>query len=386
MSTNKNKWFEISLFDHWGDQPHGIARVTQNLFLSSLESEEDRYFYYCMRSDKYVVPRSVEYFKKLATGGASFSFDGMPEADDFQAAVSDGDRILITGAGWGLKHYLSLLREIKSEKQVKIACIIYDIIAVHSPQFFLEEFAGLVANYQREIVDLVDHVACISNHTELDVKAHLIKDAAKTTSVFTMGADFPAYRSEVSVADDIEVPAGKFILTVGTIEARKNHLLLYYVLRKLILLHGDDAPDLVVVGKVGWLSSNVLELMRRDPVVNRKVHILNGVADSVLEKLYQSCLFTVYPSFYEGYGLPILESLGRGKVCLCSNTSSMKEITPFADLTFDPYDSEQAFTVVNQVFAGEGVLAGREESLSKLNFTHSWKDSYAELATWFDAS
>lgn len=380
--SNK-KWLEISLYDHWGSQPHGIARVTQNLFIASLEAEDVGYFYYCMKSDKFVVPYRIDYFKSVALGEATFSLDSLPEADDFQSRVSEGDKVLITGAGWGLKNYLSLLRKIKTNHKVKLACIIYDIIAVHSPQFFLEEFAGLVSEFQKDIVDIVDHVACISHHTELDVKQYLIKDGAQTTSVFTMGADFPCLESDKCEVSNFEFLEKKFILTVGTIEARKNHLLLYYVMRNLVLVHGNDAPDLVIVGRVGWLSNNVLELMRRDPLVNRKVHLLNAVTDSTLERLYRASLFTVYPSFCEGYGLPILESFGRGKICVCSNTSSMKEITPFNDLTFDPYDAAQAFNVINRLLVDEHLLAERQTELGKFNFEHSWRDSYLALTSWF---
>jgi glycosyltransferase involved in cell wall biosynthesis len=381
MSKN---WFEISLCDHWSNQPHGIARVTQNLFISSLASDNVGYFYYCMKSNRFVVPRSVDAFKKIAVGEIGFSQDVLPESDDFESNISAGDRVLITGAGWGLKCYLENLRELKYHHGAKLACVIYDIIAVHSPQFFLGDFSELVAGFQREIVSFSDHVACISRHTEFDVRNFLIGQGAQTTSVFTMGADFPAFQCESIESSKYSSVSGDFILTVGTIEARKNHLLLYYVMRKLVQQFGDQAPDLVIVGKVGWLSGDVLELFRRDPLVNSKVHILNAVNDSELEWFYRESIFTVYPSFYEGYGLPILESLGRGKICVCSNTSSMKDINPFEDFTFDPYDPEQAYKIISKLFSDVQLRLDRERMVLELNFEHSWRDAYCELTSWFD--
>jgi glycosyltransferase involved in cell wall biosynthesis len=389
MTQMTNKWIEIALYDHWSDQPHGIARATQNLFLASLSDPQYKYFYYCLVRQEFVVPEDIQYFVDIAQGRTAYANDRLPKAVPFETCIGTGDRVMITGAGWGLKDYLEQLRAIKTKSTARLACIIYDIIAVHSPQFFLGDFAALVAGFQRQIVALADHVACISRHTESDVRTHLIRQGSQTTSVFAMGADFPATPQTVRQPPQSHAShstSRPYILSVGTIEARKNHLLLYYLMRKLVLTYGDDVPDLIIVGKVGWLSNDAIEFMRRDPLVKEHIHILNSVNDAELEDLYQSCLFTIYPSFYEGYGLPVLESLGRGKVCVCSNTSSMQEITPFPELTFDPYDPMNAFGIVSRLVRSKDELAGYERSLRERNFNLSWADSFEALSSWLELS
>lgn len=378
----KKNWFELGLYNHWSEQPHGIARVTLNLFIASLSDKTIEYFYYSQKKKKFIKPFKIDYFIKLSKGNLKYKEEELPDGIELESEIGFNDKIMITGAGWGYENYLSELKLIKNNKKAKLSCIIYDIIAIHSPHFFLEEFADLVGNFQRELMQLVDHVACISKNTENDVINYLTNWKNKTSSVFKMGSDFPITKKKSKNKKVNAILKKDFILSVGTVEARKNHLLLYYVIKKLVLKLGLHAPHLVIVGNQGWLTENVVEFIKRDPDVKDKIHILNSIDDSSLEELYKTCLFTIYPSFYEGYGLPILESFGRRKVCICSNTSSMLEITPFKDLTFDPYDPEHAYAVVyktlNKKFRNE-----REAKLAKFDFSHKWKDSYNELATWF---
>ncbi|MHA4875417.1 glycosyltransferase, partial [Enterococcus faecium] len=84
-------------------------------------------------------------------------------------------------------------------------------------------------------------------------------------------------------------------------------------------------PDLVCVGGRGWLNDHVYAALDRDPELAEKVRIISGLTDSHLALLYSTCLFTVYLSTYEGWGLPVTESLCYGKVPLLSDTSSLPE-------------------------------------------------------------
>lgn len=118
-----------------------------------------------------------------------------------------------------------------------------------------------------------------------------------------------------------------YALMVGTIEARKNHLLALQAWADLIAEYGAEAvPDLVCIGRLGWHSEAFLEAYRDTCGLGGKVSVLSGgVSDEDLGRFYRHALFTVYPSRYEGWGLPVSEALAFEKVTIAASNSSLPE-------------------------------------------------------------
>jgi hypothetical protein len=120
--------------------------------------------------------------------------------------------------------------------------------------------------------------------------------------------------------------AGRYVLLVSTIESRKNHLGAFNAWLALIKKHGAASiPDLVCVGNAGWLNAEVHAKLDSSPILESKVKLLSRLSDAELTALYRNCLFTLYPSHYEGWGLPVTESLCHGKMVLSSDSSSLPE-------------------------------------------------------------
>ncbi|MDB5663101.1 MAG: glycosyltransferase family 1 protein, partial [Sphingomonas bacterium] len=127
-----------------------------------------------------------------------------------------------------------------------------------------------------------------------------------------------------------------FVLFVSTIEARKNQVGAVDAWHQLILKHGKDkVPQLVLVGKRGFGSEQALDRVALNPDLTDRVTVLHGATDAELEALYRKCLFTIYPSIYEGWGLPVTESLIHGKVPLTSNNSSLPQAGGGFSVQFD---------------------------------------------------
>jgi glycosyltransferase involved in cell wall biosynthesis len=118
-----------------------------------------------------------------------------------------------------------------------------------------------------------------------------------------------------------------YALLVGTVEARKNHLLALKGWQRLVERHGQDAvPDLVCIGRLGWHADEFLQQYVATQGLSGKVSLLsNSVSDVDLARFYAHADFTVYPSRYEGWGLPVSESLAFGKVAITANNSSLPE-------------------------------------------------------------
>jgi len=144
-----------------------------------------------------------------------------------------------------------------------------------------------------------------------------------------------------------------FILSVGTIEPRKNHANL---LRAFEIV-GAKEPDLhfVLAGKLGWHYTEVLETIKRSPLAAR-IHHLEYVSDRELDALYRSALCVVYPSLYEGVGLPVLEAMAAGTPVVTSDSSAMKEVGEGAALLVNPGDPEDIGTGIMSVIQ-DGELA-----------------------------
>ena len=118
-----------------------------------------------------------------------------------------------------------------------------------------------------------------------------------------------------------------YALLVGTVEARKNHILALRAWERLIARHGaDNIPDLVCIGRLGWHADDFLREYTFSRGLDGKVSLLStSVSDAELARFYAHAEFTVYPSRYEGWGLPVSESLAFGRLPVVADNSSLPE-------------------------------------------------------------
>jgi glycosyltransferase involved in cell wall biosynthesis len=126
-----------------------------------------------------------------------------------------------------------------------------------------------------------------------------------------------------------------YVLSVGDLQPRKNQIGLIAAFEELIESHPQLPHHLVLVGKPTWFAPKVYQAAKRSSISER-IHFTDFVNDEDLLHLYNAAELVVYPSFYEGFGLPILEAQACGRAVACSNTSAMPEVADKAALLFDP--------------------------------------------------
>ncbi|MBZ0307998.1 MAG: glycosyltransferase family 4 protein, partial [Anaerolineae bacterium] len=133
------------------------------------------------------------------------------------------------------------------------------------------------------------------------------------------------------------LPEGRSIFSIGTVQPRKNYLRLVQALHHL----GREFADvtLVIAGGKGWLESPLYETMRELGMTER-VFFTGFADDHDLPALYSAAALTAYPSLYEGFGFPILESMACGTPVLTSTVSSMPEVAGDAAVLVNPYEVE----------------------------------------------
>jgi len=143
-----------------------------------------------------------------------------------------------------------------------------------------------------------------------------------------------------------------YILSVGTLEPRKNYVRLleaYALLRK----HGAT-QKLVIAGGRGWLFEPIFRRLT-ELELGQSVQLIDRPSDAALMALYSACDLFIYPSLYEGFGIPPLEALACGAPVVCSGASSLPEVVGDAALTFDPLDVEQIAASLQRVLSDEAL-------------------------------
>jgi glycosyltransferase involved in cell wall biosynthesis len=249
-----------------------------------------------------------------------------------------GDRFVSLGLDWEYLDQQVLFR-LKRKLGLRTTLISYDVIPLLFPHLVVLAPGGF-ALYFVDMAWCADAVLCISECTRRDCEAALSHLGAPVppTHVIRLGAELKGAGHEAPPPGfGPDADPRPFVLFVSTIERRKNHELLYRAWVRL--REGGQVPHrLVFVGMKGWGVADLLNDLTLDPRIQGDIVCLDHVPDEQLAWLYRHCDFTVFPSLYEGWGLPVVESLAWGKFCLASNAASLPEAGGDWAEYLDPWD------------------------------------------------
>ncbi len=255
-----------------------------------------------------------------------------------QAAPEPGpqDTLFNPGDLWWQNHFAPFTLALKARTGVQVVQMIHDLFVLDRPDWFAPRFARDFTSVFIKLAPGVDRWVTNSAFVRDQVATYLTGQAmtARPIEVLPMGWD----SFEVSPGDDratlrrYGIADRPFILFVGTIEPRKNLATLLDAMDALRRDRGNRVPDLVVVGGYGWRAADVAARLRRDPSVTW----LKSVRDADLPAFYRRARFTVVPSYSEGWGLPVQESIAHGVPCIASNGGALREAGHGLAAHFDP--------------------------------------------------
>jgi len=322
-----------------------------------------------------VIIRHPGFFMAILKTAARDLIDTMFHPRRFERLVRRGDVVVSLGAAWGFPGYMKHIAAAKRRHGIAFSTLVYDMIPIEHGEFVEKRHALRFREWLAQTMPHADVALTISNYSRRALLAYAA-DAGwppPRVEVLQLGAglsDMPAAASPRT----IDFP-DRHVLLVSTIEIRKNHRLLVRVWRRLIERHGADAvPVLIFAGQIGWLVDDLLAELAASNYLGGKIRHLPDLSDAELRQAYRSCLFTVFPSLSEGWGLPIAESLAHGKLCVASNRTSILEVGgDFVDY-FDPCDEDDALAKIERALFEPGYLAGREARLRAEYRPRSWTD------------
>lgn len=312
------------------------AHYLINNLTSHFTADDYRIFYNSSREVKvpaFAGDKITTHYYRIPNKVLSLAtkFFGWPRIDDLLGGV---DTL-----------YLPNINFVACRPTTRLVVTIHDLSFIHFPYFFTIKMRlwHWLINVKK-LACRADAVIADSEHTKRDIIDLFQVDPAKVTVVYPGVAEhyFNPVSDEIklSVRKKYNLP-DKFILYLGAIEPRKN---LESLVEAYLQLENPD-HDLVIGGGVGWKSQRILDLAAR----SERIKLIGYVAEEDKSALYQLATAFVYPSYYEGFGLPLVEAMASGCPVIAGHTSSQGEVVADAGLLVDPHNInsiKQAMTAI----------------------------------------
>ena len=261
------------------------------------------------------------------------------------AALRGGGKPVPPGAAYLLlsHHHLDkpdLIASILRRHRARLVCLMHDLIPLEFPEYAR---ATEPARHQLRIetvAKFADAIVAVSGTVQASLRRTLRKlgngSAARVHAVphgATRHSPAPSTGSLAPMIGD-----HPYFVCIGTIEPRKNHLLLLALWRRLEAEMGEATPRLVLVGRRGWENQNILAMLDRCPALRDVVVEREGLPDGELRALLAGSRALLFPTFMEGYGLPVAEALAQGVPALCSDIDVLREVGGEGPEYLDPLD------------------------------------------------
>jgi len=291
-----------------------------------------------------------------------------------------GDVYVSLGLDWDQKD-LSYLYELKQRLGLKVLLMCYDIIPIRLPHLCVADVAAKFSRYFLDVARCADRIVCISEYSRRDLRKFLEDSGVPVPElgIVRLGCEIAHADGTPPSSAVAEVIGRRFILFVSTIERRKNHETLYRAYTRLVDAGVQDLPLLVFVGMAGWGMNDLMSDLKLDPRIRPYLRILNHVSDGDLARLYEHAYFTAYPSLYEGWGLPVAESLAYGRFCLASDAASIPEVGGDLIEYVDPWNVGRWAERLHWYIAHPEEVRRREEEIRATYRPASWKDTGATI-------
>ena len=266
--------------------------------------------------------------------------------------------------------------------KVPIVVTVHDVSFLEHPEYFPHGRAWQLQRTVRRTVELAARILTVSEFSRrsiLKVYGYLDEDKV----VVIPNAAGPAFRPLPRAAAAPQVArrfgiSTPFVLSVGDLQPRKNQIGLIRAFARLAWAYPQLRHNLVLAGKETWFAGRVRDAARESGVADR-IQFTGFVSDDELQQLYNACDLFVFPSFYEGFGLPALEAMACGRAVACSNVTALPEVVDSAAILFDPYSTDEMVRALADLLLDADLRARMERLGTQRAAQFSWQKA-ADLA------
>lgn len=242
-----------------------------------------------------------------------------------------GDQLILLDSSWHAD-FFPLAEKLKRQG-VGIVSVVYDLIPLTHPQFCDEGLVKVFDRWFDWIAETADGFMAISRTISQQVSAEISRRLGEEAAArrwhghFHLGSELDLQHKDARLDADLQRmfrDRAPVYLMVSTIEPRKNHRYLLDAF-ELLWAQGSDAR-LCIIGKIGWKCEELVERITRHPQQGKRLFMFNRINDKSLEYAYANARALVFPSYVEGFGLPLVEAMQRGLPAMASDIPVFREV------------------------------------------------------------
>ena len=260
---------------------------------------------------------------------------------------------------------------------IKPVFLVHDLLPLDYPEYFRP---GYKQRFERRLATITKYAAglIVTSNVVAERISHAYADAGRPMvpcHVAPLPSSLPETKKSVVT---IEFPPTPYFVVIGTIEPRKNHLLLLNIWRRLAEEHRRP-PNLMIVGARGWENEQILDVLDRSALVRPHILEISGLSDSALAQLIAHARALLMPSFAEGYGLPVVEALASGTPVIASDIPVFREVSQGKALFYHALDGVGWRSAIEALVDAESATARQARALASQFRRPTWHDYFRDL-------
>ena len=261
-----------------------------------------------------------------------------------------------------------------SDRELRPVFLIHDLIPITHPEYCREGEAVRHQLRMETALRAASGLILNSAATARDLGQFASdRDIAMPPSLIAwLGTDTKPVKAIASPA----VQDRPYFLMIGTIEARKNHLLVLKVWQEIVTLLGNQAPDLIVIGQRGWEAAEAIAILNDAGSLQGHVHEMTRCDDIQMSKMLAGARAMLMPSFVEGFGLPVVEALQQGVPVIASDLPVFREIAGDIPTYLDPHDRAAWASAIIE-YTGDGAERRRQLTAASGFQAPDWDKHFA---------
>lgn len=254
--------------------------------------------------------------------------------------------------------------------------MVHDLIPLEYPEYSRQRELSRHRARIKTVIALAKAVVVPTETVATSLKSFSTKNGQDNTPIWAVPHGINIRNSFKETLSDIY--NRPYFIYLSTIEPRKNHLMLLHLWRAMVQKHGEaEVPYLVLVGKRGWENENILDLLDRSPALQNSVKEKNNLSDEEVTALLKRANGLLFPSFTEGYGLPLVEAMYLQVPSICADIPALREVGGDIPYYIDPLDTPNWEIMIDD-FRKHGPLWQNQMEKLKTYEPLSWDGSVAQ--------